>query len=68
MALMQTLIRKINSWFEQPEIKEAEKFEDWYARLNPKYDIDTEVFNEFHSNLRKVIKNDVSQSNKKPRG
>jgi hypothetical protein len=68
MALMQTLIRKINSWFEQPEIKEAERFEDWYARLNPKHDIDMEVFNEFHSNLRKVIKNDVSQSNKKPRG
>lgn len=65
---MQTLIRKINSWFEQPEIKEAERFEDWYARLNPQRNIDTEVFNEFHSNLRKVIKNDVSQSNKKPRG
>lgn len=65
---MQTLIRKINSWFEQPEIKEAERFEDWYARLNPQHDIDTKVFNEFHSNLRKVIKNDVSQSNKKPRG
>lgn len=68
MDLMQTLIRKINSWFEQPEIKEAERFEDWYARLNPQRNIDTEVFNEFHSNLRQVIKHDVSQSNKKPRG
>lgn len=29
---MQTLIRKINSWFEQPEIKEAERFEDWFQR------------------------------------
>lgn len=65
---MQTLIRRINSWFEQPEIKEAERFEDWYARLNPKHDIDTEVFNEFHSNLRQTVKNDISQSNKKPRG
>lgn len=65
---MQTLIRKINSWFEQPEIKEAERFEDWYARLNPQRNIDMEVFNEFHSNLKQTIKNDVSQSNKKPRG
>lgn len=68
MALMQTLIGRINSWFEQPEIKEAERFEDWYARLNPQRNIDMEVFNEFHSNLKQTIKNEVSQSNKKPRG
>jgi len=62
---MQTLIRKINSWFAQPEIKEAERFEDWYSRLNPKHDVDTDAFNEFHTNLRQTIKNESTQSNKK---
>lgn len=68
MALMQTLIRKINSWFEQPELKEAERFEDWYVRLNPKQEVNADAFNEFHTNLRESLNNDISQSNKKPRG
>lgn len=68
MDLMQTLIKKINSWFKEPEIMEAERFEDWYARLNPKREIDMDAFNEFHTNLRENLNNDISQSNKKPRG
>lgn len=68
MNLMQTLIKKINSWFEEPEIIEAERFEDWYARLNPKREIDMDAFNEFHINLRENLNNDIPQSNRKPRG
>jgi len=65
---MERLVKKINSWFEESEITEAERFEDWYARLNPKREIDMDAFNEFHTNLRKNLNNDISQSNKELRG
>jgi len=67
MNLIKTLIKKISSWFEEPEIMEAERFEDWYARLNPKREVDMDAFNKFHINLRKNLNNDISQNNKNPR-
>lgn len=53
---MKTLMNIINSWFQEPEVQEAERFEDWFARINPKTEISADEFNEFHSNLRKSIK------------
>lgn len=54
------LITKIKSWFtsNEEEIQEAERFEDWFHRLNPSCDVDPEVFNEFHLNLRKQTTNE----------
>lgn len=53
---MKTLMNIINSWFQEPEVQEAERFEDWFERINPKTEISADEFNEFHSNLRKSIK------------
>jgi len=64
---MKILINKFNSWLEGPEPQEAERFEDWFHRLNPKKEIPVEVFNQFHTNLRETIKKSYSntKNNKK---
>lgn len=60
MTLTMNLITRIKSWFtsNEVEIQEAERFEDWFHRLNPTNEIDTEAFNEFHKNLRKQTTNE----------
>lgn len=35
------------------ELKEAERFEDWFPRLNPDYNFEQDQFNEFQLNIRK---------------
>lgn len=59
----------INSWFQEPEVQEAERFEDWFARINPTIEISADEFNEFHSNLRNSIKENYgnTESNKELR-
>jgi hypothetical protein len=60
MTLTMNLITKIKSWFtsNKVEIQEAERFEDWFHRLNPSCAVDPEIFNEFHKNLRKQTTNE----------
>jgi hypothetical protein len=41
------------------ELKEAERFEDWFHRINPERKIDPDVFNSFHQNIKKTVKNEV---------
>ena len=66
---MRTLVERINSWFQEPEVKEAERFEEWFARINPKTEVLADDFNEFHSNLRETIKQNYgnTESNKELR-
>lgn len=66
---MKTLMNTINSWFQEPEVQEAERFEDWFARINPTIEISADEFNEFHSNLRNSIKENYgnTESNKELR-
>jgi hypothetical protein len=47
------IIQKLKFFGKKPEIKEAEKFEDWFARLNPDYSFEQGQFNEFQLNIRK---------------
>jgi|688.fasta_scaffold225560_6 hypothetical protein len=47
------IIQKLKFFGEKPEIKEAEKFEDWFPRLNPDYNFEQDQFNEFQLNIRK---------------
>jgi hypothetical protein len=47
------IIQKLKFFSKKSEIKEAEKFEDWFPRLNPDYSFEQGQFNEFQLNIRK---------------
>jgi hypothetical protein len=66
---MKKLINKIKAWFNSnEEIQEAERFEDWFHRLNPERKIDCDVFNQFQENLRNQLsyENENYKNHKKP--
>lgn len=62
------IVQKLKSFRKKPEIKEAERFEDWFHRLNPDYSFEDGQFNEFQLNIRKQTYKDYgnTEDNQKP--
>lgn len=56
------IVQKLKSFGKKPEIKEAERFEDWFPRLNPDHSFEQGQFNEFQLNIRRETYKDYGNT------